>query len=513
MVAMEMQAPTTEDTPPVRRRGLRGWFYASSLYQLFLGSARPTQLLLVPPNPWPGDAVRGRTLIAAGDNFDAAMHRFDWLRDLRAAGGDAARRHARILTQAWLDRYSRCEHVAWAPDATGARLANWIGFHDFFCASADDAFRLRLFQSAARQAKHLARTLPGDLTGAPLLTAIKGLWLAALALPDGAKRAELAQRLLLKELSKQILADGVHVERSPRTHLGVLSDLIDLRAALKLAKSDIPDALNHAIDRMAPALRFFRHGDGALALFHGTLEGEPVLLDTVLTQADAKGRPLKSAPQGGFERLSMGRTVVIADVGAAPPKGLDAHAHASALSFEMSVGRERLIVNCGSAASGAWADALRATAAHSTVTVGDTSSHPFKVDAAREDGDGWILLDAAHEGYPGLQHRRRLFLGANGEDLRGEDILTTRVSAPFVIRFHLHPSVQASLTQSGKAALLRAGDGTFWRLRVDGAQLGHESSVYLGSGVPRRTVVLTLTGATDEGETIVKWALKRDKKT
>jgi uncharacterized heparinase superfamily protein len=124
-----------------------------------------------------------------------------------------------------------------------------------------------------------------------------------------------------------------------------------------------------------------------------------------------------------------------------------------------------------------------------------------------------VLLDAAHDGYASTQHRRRLFLGGNGEDLRGEDILTGTAGSAFTVRFHLHPSVQTSLTQSGKAALLRAGDGSFWRLRIDGAQLGHESSVYLGSGVPRRTVVLTLTGTTEDGETIVKWALKRDKKT
>jgi uncharacterized heparinase superfamily protein len=507
-----MQAPRREEDTP-RRGGLRTWFYGSPLYQLLLGRDRPTHLALVPPNPWPGDAVRGRALIAAGDNLDASMHRFDWLRDLRAAGGDAARRHARILTQTWLDRHTRWDEIAWAPDATGARLANWIGFHDFFCASADDAFRQRLFQSAARQAKHLARTLPGDLAGAPLLTAVKGLWLSALAFPDGARRAEQAQRLLLKELARQILPDGVHVERSPRTHLFALADLIDLRAALKLAKADIPDVLNHAIDRMAPALRFFRHGDGMLALFHGALEGDPVLLDTVLTQADAKGRPLKRAPQGGYERLSLGRTVLLVDVGVPPT--LSAQSHASTLAFEMSVGRERLIVNCGSAVSGAWAEALRATAAHSALTVDDVSARSYRVAAEREDGDGWILLDAASDGYAGrdIKHRRRIFLSGNGEDLRGEDVLTGPAGHHFVARFHLHPSVQASLTQSGRAALLRAGDGSFWRLRVDGAQLGHESSVYLGSGAPRRTVVLTLAGPTQDGETVVKWALRRDKKT
>src|SRR3546814_4312385 len=60
-------------------------------------------------------------------------------------------------------------------------------------------------------------------------------------------------------------------------HLTLLRHLIDLRGVLRAARAagmdaGAPIALQHAIDRMAPALRFYRHGDGGLCLFNGRSE-------------------------------------------------------------------------------------------------------------------------------------------------------------------------------------------------------------------------------------------------
>jgi uncharacterized heparinase superfamily protein len=522
---------------------LRGLVYGSPMYRWMLGREQPTALLLVPPNPWPGDAARGRELIQQlqpGDAWSPELHRFEWLRDLRAVGGDAARRHARLLTQDWLDRHARFDVESWSPELLGPRLSNWIGFHDFFCASAEDGFRQHLFETAAMQSKHLARILPDGLTGAPLLAAIKGLWISALALPDGDARAAVAQRLLLRELPQQILPDGCHAQRSPRVHLTVLADLIDLRAALRMARLEIPEQLQHAIDRMAPALRFFRHGDGMLALFNDSAEGEALLLDTVLTQADAKGRPLKRAPHGGFERMSAGRTVVLLESGVPAMAGLDRTAHAGTLSFEMSVGRDRLVVNCGAypaprafdgssndaAGDDSWRAALRGTAAHSTLTVAETNSSELKAEGLgrrpsyaateRQESEGGVLVESSHDGYAapyGLTHRRRLFLAETGEDLRGEDTLLGQGGHEYRIRFHLHPNTDASLTQSARAVLIRTGDGGFWRFHTDHAVMVLEDSIYLGQGLPaRRSVAIVLRGTTEPDETVVKWAFRRDKK-
>src|SRR3546814_7727404 len=103
----------------------------------------------------------------------------------------------------------------------------------------------------------------------------------------------------------------------------------------------------------------------------------------VLQRAASGKGPLQSAPAGVFQRRQAGRALVLVDCGRPPPPGYDRLAHVGTLSFEMSVGRERLIVNCGAQGgtqsggwgpgAGEWRAAQRSTAAHSTATLGDRS--------------------------------------------------------------------------------------------------------------------------------------------
>ena len=90
-----------------------------------------------------------------------------------------------------------------------------------------------------------------------------------------------------------------------------------------------------AIERMAPVLRMFQAGDGGLALFNDSDEGPAGAVDLTLLRADAKAKALASAPQSGFHRLAAGSAVVLVDAGRPPPPGLDCHAHAGTLSFEL----------------------------------------------------------------------------------------------------------------------------------------------------------------------------------
>jgi uncharacterized heparinase superfamily protein len=531
------------------KRGITAIAFRNPLYNLSLKSPPPVALVALPNDPWPGDALRGRAILAhqfpfagmtvqsetppwlppgASREFLSALHGFEWLRDLRAVGGDAARRQARLLIQDWMRQFGVWQEDAWRPEILGARLASWITFHDFFCASADDAYRIAVFDSLGRQARHLARTLPRASGGEELIGAIRGLIQSGISLPGGESRRELGLRLLGRELQRQILADGCHATRSPGVHMVVLRHLIDVRCALRVAKVSVPDFIQAAIERMAPMLRFFRHGDGGLALFNDTQAVEAILVETILAQADARARPAREATQAGFERLALGRTNVIMDTGKPPADGLDRHAHAGLLAIEVSVGRERLIVNCGtSLGPGGWRQALRGSAAHSTLVVeganslhlvaeGGIDARPLETQVERLDGDEDQLVEGAHDGYRaqfGLVHRRKLYLTDNGDELRGEERLMGAGDRNFVIRFHLHPTTQASAVQSGRAALLRLGDGAGWRLRVSGAQLALEESIYCPDGlVVQKSQQVVLNGITEEGETLVKWSLKREKK-
>lgn len=538
-------------------------FYASPFYTAMLSGKTPVSLLAVPPYPWPGDASHGASIILGrmsisgtvlemGSNWDwrtvrapapvlAELHGFSWLSDLRTTAGDAARRRARELVASWIEAYPKWSRVAWQPHILGMRIAAWLSHYEFFCASADDMFREVFFRSVSQQARHLMRTVRLEDRPLPALLALKGALYAAICIPglhaeQQDKLADLVKRLE-RELARQIRNDGGHAARSPSDHLSVLRLLIDIRAAFAAGGHEIPAALQTTIEIMAPALRQMRHGDGALAIFNGGIEEQAWIVDMVLSQADARSRPrrrmveTKANRDGGFERLMAGRMMVLIDAGVPPPLGFDHAAHAGVLSIEVSIGRDRLIVNCGALAVGrqGWAELPRTTAAHSVLIVDDKNSseilpagglghRPDRVTSIREESEGNIWIDTAHDGYErrfGLTHRRRLYLSAGGEDLRGEDSLEGEGNVEFALRFHLHPKVKAQITQDRNAILLQLGTSG-WRLRVSGGDLALEESIYFGQGDLRRTEQVVIKGRTGKDGrpgAIVKWALRKERRS
>ncbi|WP_458094806.1 heparinase II/III family protein [Roseomonas sp. WA12] len=506
---------------------------------------------------WPGDAQRGQRLLqgelevagtvrplpddpaafgpAAGSPpWRAALHGFAWLRDLRALGTDSARMHARDIARAWLEA-PVADPLANAPEVVGARLSAWLGHWDFIAATAEDGFRRAMMARLASDARALVAILPADARHRGALVSLKGALAAAVALEEEPWLTR-CLKLLPAEIDRQILPDGAHVERSPGILLLALQDLIEIRNLLHGAGIEAPPHLAHALDRAAPALRLFRHGDGGLAAFNGTREESASLLDLVLTQAQARGRAPLILGDAGFQRLQAGRTLVIADCGPPPargaglgggpapgglPRGADRMHHAGTLSFEMSIGRDRLIINCGAApaAEGAWRDALRATAAHSTLTLADTNSseltedglgrRPEHVEAERHEASGAQWLEATHDGWKrgfNAIHRRRLYLAESGDDLRGEDLVEAEEIPAFTVRFHLHPAVTATMGEDGASVLLRPPTGSPWRLRARGGRVSVEDSIQMfGEARPATQVVVSA----EAGSGHVQWAIGR----
>src|ERR1700679_2437497 len=173
------------------------------------------------------------------------------------------------------------------------------------------------------EARGLSAALPAEELDARALTALKGLVAAAVALREHSGFLTRALRFLPQEINRQILPDGCHAERSPAAQLSALQDLTEVRALFQTSQTQPPPALAHAIERMAPALRMMRHGDGALALFNGSKEETATLVDLVLTQAGRGGRGPSALTEGGFSRMQAGRSVLIVDCGAPAPPGLD----------------------------------------------------------------------------------------------------------------------------------------------------------------------------------------------
>lgn len=533
-------------------RTLKELYFASPLYHWRLAMKPVDRFATRLSDTWPGDPAAGRALVdgqiiyqglrvqLSGDPWAEEpdlpgllehLHGFSWLRDLRELGGEPARLKARDLVGRWLDRHDEWDALIWRPDIAGQRVAAWLSHYDFFCESADDDFRAAYFDSLCRQYRHLAGDIDASADGARRIVAAKGLVLGTVALDSARGRLPAAISWLDRELARQIAGDGGHRSRSPSVHLSVLADLIDVRTALRLAEREHA-GLDEIVARMTGMLRLWRHGDGGLALFNRSNEGDIWFIDSVLAKADIKGRRIAEAPETGFQRILAGRSCVIMDTGM--PSHRDRAAHAGLLAFEFSVGKQRVIVNCGaSPAEERWDGPLRATAAHSTLVVDDRNAaeiaadgtvgpRPSKVTSSRTEDHGNCLIEAEHDGYVpthGLRHVRRLYLSQSGDDLRVEDRLIYTgdpgdLPREACIRLHLHPKVSASIVQSGTAALLRLATGSGWRLRCDSG-LAINESVYFGeSGRFQRTQQLVIRVPLDDirrvGETAVRWALRRE---
>lgn len=526
---------------------LRHRLYASSLYRLTLRGPVARHLARLPPLASSGSAenghqILGGVLLCGGGCFSAespewlqaegdaaclsALHSFEYLADIAAVGGEAASHCARNLVRSWIEQGDAWHPVTWAPATIGARLAAWLSHAKFLADHADDQFGPIFLDSTARQARHLARAIGDERMAADRFVALKGLIYAAACAVDNRRLLARAIGLLRREIECQISTDGAHVQRSPSIHLLVLAVLIDIRDLLSRTMTGGAIDLDASIDRMASVLRFFRHGDGTLALFNGSSEEIPAIVEAHISKANS-GVPIPSAA-GGFQKISAGNLALFLDAAAPPSPGFDTKAHSGTLSVEFSWRQERLIVNCGIVKNSGPTDALRSTAAHSTLVVDDVNSaeilpsgglgrRPQRVDVERGESDGQTWLSAQHDGYAerfGLTHRRRLYVSADGRDVRGEDSVVPVGNADaaghdVAIRFHLHPHVQAALVQNGAAILLRLPSGVSWRFQCSVGSPKLEQSVYFGRSDARRTQQIVVAATSGRSGTVIKWALRQ----
>lgn len=479
------------------------------------------------------------------ERFASWVHGFEWLEDaLSVAGGGA--KAAQLATH-WADLYENNNSFVFAPDLLARRLLNW---GRTFAGLPDPSERIT--SSYAVQMRLLRRSVSRVSPGLPLLRAYAAL------VTYGARLSEKGEIWLARgldalddEITQQILPDGGHISRSPMATLEALDILRGVDDILQAAGLEGSRSLGRAVDRIMPMVATLRHTDGGMAVFHGGEEGQPERIQHLLRSRTA-GQPTPQAfaygPHTGFHRLDAGETVILVDTQNVAPRPYDLDAHLAPLAMEVSTAEGRLIVNCGwhPGASPAWRRPVRASAAHSTLTLEDRSpgviledgfmadtlgsaisEAPDSVRARRKEQSSGIWLESSHEGYKdahGLVHRRRLFVGEDGDDIRGEDSLfvpmgeapLSRDPIPFAIRFHFHPDVRVSLAQDLSSALLVQRGRSGWRFRTDGGPLAVEPSVYLGgSARPVRAQQLVIAGqALGDGDgqgknNRVRWSLRR----
>jgi uncharacterized heparinase superfamily protein len=541
---------------PLRILRRRNWFY-----RRLLKGKLPDRIAFYPYDALPrrlesADAMMRGRFRFAGETVDAAdksvfdmpapsraweieLHDFAWLPPLSSAGGDAARKLATTLIAQWVRRNARYSEPAMTPQVMARRLAHIFAHSRFVLTNSDMMWRSKLFVSLREQVRLLARIAEETPDGLPRLEAAAVLALSGACLEDSPKRLDAGLTRLEEELARQILPDGGHVSRSPEELANAYRLVVMVIDALTAVERPVPQPIRSAHDRMAPMLRFFRHGDGALALFNGGTEGDARMIAALLARDEVRGQPFAHAPHSGYQRMAAARTLVVLDCGKAAT-GVHANtAHAGCLSFEFSNGPQRIVTNCGAAGVNhpRWDTALRATAAHSTVTLDDTSyagvmaegfvrdligprlvGTDFVVETSRRETPQGAVVEAHHEGYVhdfGISHERTLSLSPNGLSLNGADRLVPKSDArraregvPFAVRFHVHPDIRMSHSQGG-GIILKLANGEGWRFRCGGGDVAIEESVYLGAAQVRKCEQLVISGIVKNDPVEIGWIFEQ----
>ena len=543
-------------------RSLVGRIDAHPLMRWRYSSASTDRLVIAPQDLRTADATRaseiyggrfafsGKVVICdrrspfemtpPSDEWAVDLLSFSWLRHLRAADSAITRANARSLIDDWISIQGRFHPLGWRTDILSRRILFWLCQAPFVLQDADVRFYRRFTRSLSRQVRYLRRSFNQSRDGLPRLQAAIALTYAALCLEGQSGNLRATARKLLEELNRQILPDGGHISRNPGTLIELLIDLLPLRQLFSARNLPPPAPLNNAIDRMMPMLRFFRHADGNFALFNGMGPTPVDMLATALAYDDARGAPVANAPHSGYQRIDAGKTALLMDTGRSPPLALNQEAHAGCLSFELSWNLNRLVVNCGLPAVNRenWRQVARATPAHSTVALNDTSScrffesrsfrkllfgapilrGPRNVQVLREDTVDGAILRVSHDGYAadfGIIHHRSLRLSPDGRALDGEDSFNFSPNdAPgqardnYAIRFHLHPAVKANRLSDGHGVILLLPDRELWTFNTYGEMAEIEESVFLsGPDGPRRTVQIAVYGEARK-QPRVRWSFR-----
>tara|TARA_Y100000588_G_scaffold392671_1_gene505462 strand:+ start:8788 stop:10251 length:1464 start_codon:yes stop_codon:yes gene_type:complete len=414
------------------------------------------------------------------------LHYFD---DLNADNAQERTRWHRDLINRWILENEPGEGTGWEPYPTSLRIVNWIKW-----SLAGNPLEPEWLHSLAIQARWLRRRVEWHLLGNHIFSNAKALVFAGLFFsgPEAAKWLSTGLRILEREMPNQILPDGAHFELSPMYHALIFEDMLDLSNLARVYPNDdktLESAQGKMHDHLSPMLFWLRcmtHSRGTLAHFNDTADGIAPANTEIERYARDLGIEAPYPPtvgttwfkHSGYVRLASSPTTVIVDVGHVGPDYLLAHAHADTLSFELSVGRELVVVNGGVSCyeKSAQRHLERGTASHSTVQIGDHDSsevwNSFRVGRRAKPFDVTVddcKVTASHNGYRHLSgsptHKRMWTV--DGDSLIVEDWVAPSQEIA-TARFHFAPVLTLQpfadsgweiVSQTKKIAIIRVDEG------------------------------------------------------
>ena len=405
------------------------------------------------------------------------LHYFD---DLNAINYQMRNHLHLYIIDKWIKENNMGIGNGWESYPISLRLVNWIKWFSKK-GNVEDVYIKSIYQ----QAKYLSKNLEYHILGNHLFSNGKALVFTGVFLnsSDADDFLKLGLDIINKEIKEQFLDDGAHFELSPMYHQILLYDLLELINLASICQDyRLLKFLNSWEDIASKALSWLSsmlHPDGEIGFFNDAAIGIAVPPNEIFKYAkrlsinyDDKKSCLVTNSISGYSNVNFDDYSIIFDHANVGPDYLPGHAHADSLSFEMSVGLQRLFVNSGTSLYGISDERLRQrkTAAHNTVEISSCDSSEvwsgFRVARRAystlnksffDEINQNVVISASHDGYTRVDkniiHSR--ILTCSFDQVTIEDTFGKVVVGTFIL--HLHPNIEI-IKRSNRVLILKIND-------------------------------------------------------
>ena len=463
------------------------------------------------------------------------LHDFSWLPALNIK---TEKELGCLIVDQWINNFSNYNEKYWTLDIITTRLINWISSYEIIFKNSDLIFRSKVINNIVKQAKHLFKNINLINTGIEKIKSLAALILVGNSFEQYEEYTQFGLKNLEDEISNFINKDGFIKTKNPEDLFWTLYFLVLVKEWLILSRKQTPAFINIYINSLGICLKFLRFSNGDLPLFNGANQ---INTERFYEYLESRGYEFEDMENifCGYAKIKSKKIEIFIDANNPPSMLHSKNYQAGPLSFELVSNGVKFVCNSGSGKN--LGEELyylsSSTAAHSTVTINETSSCIFQKSKLIRKYFGNSLIEkhkifkkefkndkefiqciVGHDGYQErfkISHERQITLFKNKSHIEGIDNLNCKnlenKNLTFSVRFHIHPDIRITKTM-GNDILLSSTNGEGWIFRSPQIPTKIEKNLYFGNpNNIRESSFILLEGNIENENTNIIWHLEKAK--
>ena len=463
------------------------------------------------------------------------LHNFCWLPALNIK---TEKELGCLIVDQWINNFSNYNEKYWTLDVVTMRLIYWISSYEIIFKNSDLIFRSKVINNIVKQTKHLFKNISLVNSGVDKIKSLAALILVGNSFEQYEEYTQYGLKNLEDELGSFINKDGFVKSKNPEDLFWALYFLVLIKEWLTLSRKQTPAFINIYINSLGICFKFLRFSNGDLPLFNGA---NHINTEKFYEFLESRGYEFENMENifCGYAKIKSKKIELFIDANNPSSMLHSRNYQAGPLSFELASSGIKFICNSGSGKNlGEELSYLSSsTAAHSTVTINDTSSCIFQKNALIRKYFGNSLIEKhnifkqefkndkefiqctiAHDGYEKrfkILHERQITLFKSKNHIEGIDSLKCKSlenkNLTFSVRFHIHPDIRITKTM-GNDILLSSSEGEGWIFRSPQIPTKIEKNLYFGNpdNIKESSFIL-LEGNIENENTNIIWHLEKAK--